>query len=381
MFAMRFQQLSAPVMAKGVEDTAFYRYYPLASLNEVGGDPSRFGISVNAFHRRNLIRQRVVAQQHERQFHARYQARRRCPRAHQRAVGDAGRMVSRHSPLARVEPAAKTKVAERHAPDANEEYLLYQTLVGTWPLYPMNPEEHEVYIRRIDAYMQKALHEAKLHTSWVNPNSEYEQAVTKFVERVLEPAPGNIFLQELRQFQAPIANAGMWNSIAQLVLKIASPGVPDFYQGNDLWAFDLVDPDNRRAVNYDAAASDAPKLARAGRARSSGAGRSAARESLRRRASSSMSPAKPCDSAAIIAICSHKVPIPPSPRRAAAPGMSWLSRARSANQTMIAVAGRFFLNCATRIASRSAMCGATPPSRFPGRPGTGTFEIFSPAKP
>ena len=100
--------------------------------------------------------------------------------------------------------------------------------------------------------MQKALHEAKVHTSWVNPNSEYEKAVTRFVERVLEPLPGNSFLQELRQFQGPIAKAGMWNSVAQLVLKIASPGVPDFYQGNDLWAFDLVDPDNRRAVNYDA---------------------------------------------------------------------------------------------------------------------------------
>jgi (1->4)-alpha-D-glucan 1-alpha-D-glucosylmutase len=114
----------------------------------------------------------------------------------------------------------------------------------------MNAEEHEAYIRRIDAYMQKALHEAKFHTSWVNPNSEYEQAVTKFVERILEPAAGNVFLDEFRQFQAPIARAGMWNSIAQLLMKIASPGVPDFYQGNDLWAFDLVDPDNRRAVDY-----------------------------------------------------------------------------------------------------------------------------------
>jgi (1->4)-alpha-D-glucan 1-alpha-D-glucosylmutase len=98
--------------------------------------------------------------------------------------------------------------------------------------------------------MQKALHEAKVHTSWVNPNSEYEQAVTNFVERVLEPSPGNLFLQDLRQFQAPISRAGMWNSIAQLLVKIVSPGVPDFYQGNDLWAFDLVDPDNRRPIDY-----------------------------------------------------------------------------------------------------------------------------------
>ncbi len=99
--------------------------------------------------------------------------------------------------------------------------------------------------------MQKALHEAKVHTSWVNPNSEYEKAVTKFVERVLELSPNNAFLQELSQFQGPVSKAGMWNSVSQLLLKIASPGGPDFYQGNDVWAFDLVDPDNRRAVNYD----------------------------------------------------------------------------------------------------------------------------------
>jgi (1->4)-alpha-D-glucan 1-alpha-D-glucosylmutase len=142
-------------------------------------------------------------------------------------------------------------VGDRPAPDANEEYLLYQTLVGTWPLFPMNAEEHQDYIRRIDGYMQKALHEAKIHTSWINPNAAYEEAVTKFVERVLEPTPENIFLQDLRQFQGPIARAGMWNSVAQVLVKIASPGVPDFYQGNEIWAFDLVDPDNRRAVNYE----------------------------------------------------------------------------------------------------------------------------------
>jgi (1->4)-alpha-D-glucan 1-alpha-D-glucosylmutase len=251
LFAMRFQQLSAPVMAKGVEDTAFYRYYPLASLNEVGGDPSHFGVSVNAFHRRNLIRRELwpnsmsASSTHDTKRGEDVRAR---INVLSEAPGEWYRAIRRWRDLNR---SAKTRVADRHAPDANEEYLLYQTLVGTWPLYPMNPEEHEAYVRRIDGYMQKALHEAKVHTSWVNPNGEYEQAVTKFVERVLQPSPGNVFLEELRQFQGPIAKAGMYNSIAQLVLKIASPGVPDFYQGNDLWAFDLVDPDNRRAVNYD----------------------------------------------------------------------------------------------------------------------------------
>jgi (1->4)-alpha-D-glucan 1-alpha-D-glucosylmutase len=252
MFVLRFQQLSSPVMAKGVEDTAFYRYTPLASLNEVGGDPAHFGISVNAFHRRNLIRGELwpnsmsASSTHDTKRGEDVRAR---INVLSETPGEWYRAIRRWRELNR---AAKTRVADRQAPDANEEYLLYQTLVGTWPFYPMNPEEHEAYLRRIDGYMQKALHEAKIHTSWVNPNREYEQAVTKFLERVLEPSPGNTFLQELRQFQAPIARAGMYNSIAQLVLKIASPGVPDFYQGNDLWAFDLVDPDNRRPVNYDA---------------------------------------------------------------------------------------------------------------------------------
>jgi (1->4)-alpha-D-glucan 1-alpha-D-glucosylmutase len=271
LFTMRFQQLSSPVMAKGVEDTAFYRYYPLASLNEVGGDPARFGVSVNAFHRRNLIRRELwpnsmsASSTHDTKrgedVRARINVLSETPGEWYRAIGR-WRDVNR---------AAKTKLEGRSAPDANEEYLLYQTLVGTWPLYPMNPDEHQAYIRRIDGYMQKALHEAKVHTSWVNPNNDYEKAVTKFVERVLEPSPDNRFLQDLREFQAPIARAGMWNSVAQLVLKIASPGVPDFYQGNDLWAFDLVDPDNRRPVDYEArrralksltehAASDRPAL-------------------------------------------------------------------------------------------------------------------------
>ena len=251
LFALRFQQLSSPVMAKGAEDTAFYRYYPLASLNEVGGDPSRFGVSVNAFHRRNLIRREMwpnemnASSTHDTKRGEDVRAR---INVLSEIPGEWYRAIRRWRDLNR---SAKTRVADRHAPDANEEYLLYQTLVGTWPLYPMNPQEHEDYIRRIDGYMQKALHEAKVHTSWVNPNSDYEQAVTRFVERILEPSPTNQFLQDLRQFQAPISRAGMWNSIAQLVVKMVSPGVPDFYQGNDLWAFDLVDPDNRRAVNYD----------------------------------------------------------------------------------------------------------------------------------
>jgi len=251
IFVMRFQQLSSPVMAKGVEDTAFYRYYPLASLNEVGGDPSRFGASINAFHRRNAIRRELwpnsmsASSTHDTKrgedVRARINVLSEIPGEWYNAIRN-WRGLNR---------AAKTLLGGHLAPDANEEYLLYQTLIGTWPLTPMNAAEHHSYLQRIEGYMQKALHEAKVHTSWINPNSAYEQAVSEFVERVLEPAPGNRFLEEFRQFQAPIARAGIWNSIAQVLLKIAAPGVPDFYQGNEIWAFDLVDPDNRRSVDYE----------------------------------------------------------------------------------------------------------------------------------
>jgi (1->4)-alpha-D-glucan 1-alpha-D-glucosylmutase len=143
----------------------------------------------------------------------------------------------------------KTKVGELMSPGTNEEYLLYQTLIGTWPLLPMNAEEHAGYVERIQKYMEKALREAKVHTSWINPNIEYDQAVQKFIASILDP--GNGFLENFGEFQAPIAKAGIWNSISQVVLKVASPGMPDFYQGNELWCFDLVDPDNRRPVDFD----------------------------------------------------------------------------------------------------------------------------------
>ncbi|HXA67563.1 MAG TPA: malto-oligosyltrehalose synthase [Bryobacteraceae bacterium] len=250
-FALRFQQLSAPVMAKGVEDTAFYRYYPLASLNEVGGNPERFGISLNAFHRRNLIRGELwpnsmnASSTHDTKrgedVRARINALSEMPSEWYRAIRR-WREINRRW---------KTKVGELTAPDSNEEYLLYQTLLGSWPLLPMNAQQHAAYLQRIQAYMEKAVHEAKLHSSWVSPNVEYEQAVQHFVSQVLEPSADNRFLEDFRQFQGPFAQAGMWNSLSQVVLKIASPGVPDFYQGSELWSFHLVDPDNRQPVDFD----------------------------------------------------------------------------------------------------------------------------------
>src|SRR5579864_9392095 len=238
-------------MARGTEDTAFYRYYPLASLNEVGGHPERFGLSVNAFHRRNLIRGELWPNsmngssthdtKRSEDVRARINVLSEMPSEWYRAIRR-WRETNRR---------LKTRVDELIAPDANEEYLLYQTLVGTWPLHQMNGSQHAAYIQRIQMYMQKALHEAKLHTSWISPNAAYDEAVQNFVAKVLQPSADNTFLEDFRQFQAPIAQAGMWNSLSQTVLKIASPGVPDFYQGNELWSFQLVDPDNRDPVDFE----------------------------------------------------------------------------------------------------------------------------------
>jgi (1->4)-alpha-D-glucan 1-alpha-D-glucosylmutase len=154
----------------------------------------------------------------------------------------------------------KTKRENGISPSSNEEYLFYQTLVGTWPLTPMNLEQHGVYVARIQAYMEKAAREAKQHTSWINPNGEYEKAIHDFVANALDAAPENAFLEDFRQFQASIANCGMWNSLSQVLLKIASPGMPDFYQGNELWCLDLVDPDNRHPVDYEIRRSILEKL-------------------------------------------------------------------------------------------------------------------------
>ncbi|MGH9611817.1 MAG: malto-oligosyltrehalose synthase [Bryobacteraceae bacterium] len=250
MFVMRFQQLTSPVMAKGVEDTAFYRYYPLASLNEVGGHPRHFGSSVTYFHRKNLVRQSSwpytlnATSTHDTKrgedVRARINVLSEMPAEWYRTLGRWTRMNREH----------KTIIDGQEAPDANEEYLLYQTLLGSWPLGALDAAKHGPYVERIQRYTEKALREAKVHTSWVSPNQAYEGAVRKFVDAILGLGEHNRFLRDFREFQAPISSAGMWNSLSQTLLKITSPGVPDFYQGTELWAFQLVDPDNRGEVDY-----------------------------------------------------------------------------------------------------------------------------------
>lgn len=260
LFVMRFQQLTGPVMAKGVEDTAFYRYYPLASLNEVGGDPDEFGTTPRTFHKRNLIRlQRwprslLATSTHDTK-------RSEDVRARINVLSDIPvkwyEAVRRWSELNR---GSKKTVGGIEAPDRNAEYLLYQTLVGAWPF--TNPEgaAHGEFVRRIHDYIEKALKEAKLHTSWINPNRGYDRAVRDFICSILEPRENNGFLRHFRTFLEPVAKAGIYNSLSQVLLKIASPGIPDFYQGAESWDLSLVDPDNRRPVNFQKNRTDLASL-------------------------------------------------------------------------------------------------------------------------
>ena len=135
-------------------------------------------------------------------------------------------------------------------PDANEEYLLYQTLLGAWPLEPYSPEEYATFVERIQAYMLKVLREAKVHTSWINPNPVHEEAVQHYIAGVLDTQTQGAFLDDFLIFQRRLSHYGLFNSLAQTLLKITAPGVPDTYQGTELWDLSLVDPDNRRAVDY-----------------------------------------------------------------------------------------------------------------------------------
>ncbi|MDQ3804471.1 MAG: malto-oligosyltrehalose synthase [Acidobacteriota bacterium] len=250
-FVLRFQQLTSPVTAKGLEDTAFYRFYPLASLNEVGGEPAIIGIPLARFHERN--QQRRESWPHALSATATHDTKRgEDTRARINVLSEMPEEWNQAIHLWRdMNRARKARFEGAEAPDSNEEYLLYQTLVGTWPLAPMNDEEHGAYVSRIQEYMRKALKEAKLHTSWINPDEAYERAVGEFVAAVLDAGEGNQFLRDFAEFQRVTARCGMLNSLSQTLLKIASPGVPDFYQGTELWSFTLVDPDNRRPVDYE----------------------------------------------------------------------------------------------------------------------------------
>ncbi|HSD51652.1 MAG TPA: malto-oligosyltrehalose synthase, partial [Candidatus Methylomirabilis sp.] len=250
VFVQKFQQVTAPVTAKGVEDTAFYRYNRLVSLNEVGGEPDHFGLSVEEFHKQCLARQErwpdglSASSTHDTKrsedVRARIHVLSEIPREWRAAVGRWHRWNRRHA----------AEVDGRSAPDRNEEYLLYQTLIGAWPLAPLEGEAFAAFTARLQQYMLKAAKEAKVNTSWINPNEAYDEALRSFVAQILEPGPGNRFLGDFVPFQGFTARLGMVNSLAQTLIKMTAPGVPDFYQGIEVWDFSLVDPDNRRPVDF-----------------------------------------------------------------------------------------------------------------------------------
>ena len=249
-WALKFQQLSGPVMAKSVEDTVFYTYNRLVSLNEVGGSPDQYGVSVTAFHRRNA--ERLERWPHSLLTTSTHDTKRsEDVRARLNALSEIpGEWHAVLTHWSRLNSPRKMVVEEQPAPDRNDEYLLYQTLLGAWPEGPLDGNALARFRGRIADYMQKATKEAKVHTSWINPNEEYDAAVRLFVEHLLPESGQSPFLSDLLSLQRRVAFFGRFNSLAQVLLKLTSPGVPDLYQGCELWDFSLVDPDNRRPVDY-----------------------------------------------------------------------------------------------------------------------------------
>lgn len=253
-FVLKFQQTTGPVMAKGLEDTVFYIYNRLSALNEVGGEPQQFGIGVDIFHERNLDRQRdwpatlLATSTHDTK-------RSEDVRARIVAISEIPELWRRS--LRRWSSANrrwKRMVNDLEAPDANEEYLLYQTLLGTWPMQANGEPEtlpSPGYVERIQAYMTKALKEAKINTSWIQPNEEWDAAMHDFIAKILASPPRNRFLPNFLPVAKEINRLGAINSLSQTLLKLTSPGVPDIYQGTEIWDYSLVDPDNRRPVDYD----------------------------------------------------------------------------------------------------------------------------------
>lgn len=254
-FAMRFQQYTSPVMAKSIEDTVFYRYVRLISLNEVGGDPTRFGTSVGEFHAANAERSAtrphtmLATSTHD---HKRGEDVRTRIDVLTEIPGGWSRALRRWS---RINRSKRDTVRNYPAPDPNDEYFLYQTLIGTWPADWREPvavadDDYAVYVERIVAYLQKAQREAKTRTSWSNPDLHYEEATANFIRAILERGEDARFPSEMGAFVADIAPTAMISSLSQLVFKCTAPGLPDIYQGCELWDHSLVDPDNRRPVDY-----------------------------------------------------------------------------------------------------------------------------------
>ncbi|MFL5342118.1 MAG: malto-oligosyltrehalose synthase [Gemmataceae bacterium] len=301
-FAGKFQQVTSPVVAKGIEDTAFYVFNRLLSLNEVGGDPDRFGVTPLALHTffgerqshwpRALSTTATHDTKRGEDVRARLNVLSEIPEKWREAVARWSEWNKPH----------RVALEDESAPDANEEYFLYQTLLGAWevagntetqrqgpadsPLAidgrsfgatgsadrarkgrpptaggealrtPGSPSHTRgvptpAFVERIQAYVHKALHEAKVHSSWINPNPPYDEAMRQFVATVLNPEKSGAFLEDLDRFARQVSHYGLLNSLSQALVKFTAPGVPDTYQGTELWDFSLVDPDNRRPVDFE----------------------------------------------------------------------------------------------------------------------------------
>lgn len=244
-----FEQLTAPLMAKGLEDTAHYRYPLLLSLNEVGGTPDRFGNTRQSFH--EYMAERAKKWPHAMSGSSTHDSKRgEDVRARLNVLSEIpdqwGMLVSYWQAFNREK---KILLKDALVPDDTEEYFLYQTLVGSWP---PEGDTDPSYLERIEKYMVKSLREAKVHSSWHSPDEEYEAGVISFIRGILEPSdPNNLFMRDFLSFCRNVAFYGIFNSFSQTLIKITAPGVPDFYQGAELMNLNLVDPDNRRLVDYE----------------------------------------------------------------------------------------------------------------------------------
>ncbi|WP_114393303.1 malto-oligosyltrehalose synthase [Oleisolibacter albus] len=250
--AMKAQQFTGPVMAKAVEDTLFYRYVRLACLNEVGGDPDHFGTGVGLFHKANQERQR----------HWPHQLLATATHDHKRGADTRVRMAviselaedwgSHVRKWSRLNKLKKREMEQKPAPGRNDEYLLYQTLVGAWPLDLDKPEGPglDAFADRLCAYMLKAVRESKYRSNWAAPDTDYEEALERFIRAILDPGRSAAFLEDLIGFIRRVEPVGAINGLSQQLLAATAPGVPDLYQGTDFWDLSLVDPDNRRPPDW-----------------------------------------------------------------------------------------------------------------------------------
>jgi len=247
-FVMRFQQFTGPMMAKGFEDTLLYVYNRLLALNEVGGNPGQFGVSAREFHAFN--KQRAESWPHSLSAMSTHDTKRgEDVRARINVLSEIPKEWERSiRTWSSINRRKKKKINGVPVPERNDEYFLYQTLVGA---FPFDADEYPLFVTRVKDYVVKAVREAKVHTAWLKPDTDYEDAFKHFIDQILQASEENEFLKEFLPFQRKIAHYGVFNSLSQTLIKITAPGVPDFYQGTELWDLNLVDPDNRRPVDFE----------------------------------------------------------------------------------------------------------------------------------